>query len=152
MGIDGYCHSWARCKKCLTMHPHNCPNPYEGSYDYEISFFKNAGVLSCDALLQDDIIDQCDYLNCLCDAEMAVQLITNLDKMNHAFIGIDPDLCVAREGGGYTPDGCCGDFPHPKTYSRLSHECVDGKLEKIYGVPELQEQDKLLIDYGGDYR
>ena len=101
------------------MHPHNCPNPYEGSYDYEISFFKNAGVLSCDALLQNEQIDQCDYLNCLCDAEMAVQLITNLDKMNHTFIGIDPDLCIQKEGGGFQPDGCCGDFPHPKTYKNF---------------------------------
>ena len=57
----------------------------------------------------------CEQNTCLCDVELANQLIENLDQMQNAHTnsaGFDVvDSCVAGSNAHAKPSSCCGAYP-----------------------------------------
>ena len=127
-GLDKVCRDWFRCKRCASLEPYYCP--IKKDYSYDVTHFNNAGAISCENIIDDD----CAYYNCLCDSEMALDIVANIGLLDVQNIGIDVEDCVRPENvGGHVIDSCCvdGDFPFVKPYSSDDQICVAGQVKDL---------------------
>ena len=127
-GLDRVCRDWWRCKRCASLAPYHCP--IKKDYVYDVTHFNNAGAISCEGVQNDD----CAYYNCLCDSEMALDIVANINMLNVTNIGVDPEDCVRPENiGGHVIDSCCvnEDFPDARPYSSDRFICVDGQVKDL---------------------
>lgn len=125
-GLDKICRDWWRCKRCTSLDPYHCPMKMD--YVYDVTHFNNAGALSCEG-----IEDDCTYYNCLCDQDMALNIVSNMHLLNVTWIGVEPEECVRTDVvGGVEIDSCCGDtFPNVTPYGSAQYICVDGEVHDM---------------------
>lgn len=131
-GLDLACREWFRCRRCSSLDPYYC-NIHK-DYDYDLEFFNVGGRLSCESLV--DAGSPCEYYNCLCDAQMVINMMEKIGELDPLKVGIDNDQCVRkeREGGGSTIDSCCGAFPFAKPYASGEEICIDNEIVDLYTI------------------